>query len=404
MLLFFQVKVHSIERTMGVIKNTDLANKGYTLFDPMNTGTTYLIDNYGRIVHTWESPYIPNLSVYLLENGNLVRSIDSEDDNYGIEIMNWEGDLIWRYFYTETMYYQHHDIEPLPNRNILMVVRDIRVSSELEDAGRDPASISTARIWLEKIVEIKPIGIDDALVVWEWEVYHHLIQNFDPAKNNYGVVQDHPELVDVNYTPDMLREWLHANSVDYNSELDQVLISVRNLDELWIIDHSTTTIEAAGHTGGSSGKGGDILYRWGNPETYGALNNNDRKFYRQHDARWIDDGLSGGGNIMVFNNGEERPEGEYSTVDEIIVPIDINGNYTMPLQDNSYLPVEQTWNYTADPPINMYSQHISGAHRITNGNTMICEGYNSNFYEIQSISNKDLTSNLDPTCCFSHYF
>ena len=52
------------------------------------------------------------------------------------------------------------------------------------------------------------------------------------------------------------------NAVDYNAEFDQLMISVHNLSEVWIIDHSTTTAEAAGHTGGRSGKGGDILYRW----------------------------------------------------------------------------------------------------------------------------------------------
>jgi len=34
--------------------------------------------------------------------------------------------------------------------------------------------------------------------------------------------------------------------------------------------HSTTRAEAAGHTGRRSGKGGDLLYCWGNPRTYRA--------------------------------------------------------------------------------------------------------------------------------------
>jgi len=35
-----------------------------------------------------------------------------------------------------------------------------------------------------------------------------------------------------------------------------------------VIDHSTTTAQAAGHSGGTYGKGGDLLYRWGNPNAY----------------------------------------------------------------------------------------------------------------------------------------
>ncbi|MDA3838529.1 MAG: aryl-sulfate sulfotransferase [Candidatus Delongbacteria bacterium] len=373
-----------VDRTMGVIKNSDSAYEGYTLFNPSSAGDTYLIDNYGRVVHQWKSLYAPNLSIYLAENGNLIRSFQTTDANYGVEILNWDGDVIWNFVYTTADYYPHHDIEPLPNGNILMIVRDIRPRSEMEDAGRDPASISTARIWIEKIVEVEPTGLNTGNIVWEWEVYDHLIQDFDSAKDNYGVVEDHPELIDVNYTPTILREWLHANGLDYNSDLDQIVISLRNINEFWILDHSTTTTEASGDSGGNSGKGGDILYRWGNPQTYRSQVNNEQKFFEQHDARWVENGYPGEGNITVYNNGTIRPEGMYSSVDEIIVPVDINGNYTVPSLGDSYEPIDQTWVYTDKYPEDLFSPHISGAHRLPNGNTLICQGDDAHFYEVQS--------------------
>ncbi|MFT5802699.1 MAG: hypothetical protein ACI956_002520 [Nonlabens sp.] len=36
--------------------------------------------------------------------------------------------------------------------------------------------------------------------------------------------------------------------------MDQIALSVRKMSEVIIIDHSTTTAEAASHNGGNSGK------------------------------------------------------------------------------------------------------------------------------------------------------
>jgi hypothetical protein len=48
------------------------------------------------------------------------------------------------------------------------------------------------------------------------------------------------------------------NSIYYNEALDQIMLSVRGNSEVWVIDHGTTTTEAAGHAGGRYGKGGDL--------------------------------------------------------------------------------------------------------------------------------------------------
>src|SRR5262249_52369420 len=111
-----------------------------------------------------------------------------------------------------------------------------------------------------------------------------------------------------------LADWTHANPVSYNAKLDQVMVSPRGFSEFWIIDHSTSKAEAAGHKGGRHGKGGDLLYRWGNPEAYRAGTAADRRLFSQHDPHWIPEGLQGAGHVLVFNNGGGRPDGNYSSV------------------------------------------------------------------------------------------
>src|SRR5207248_6947015 len=122
-------------------------------------------------------------------------------------------------------------------------------------------------------------------------------------------------------------DWLHVNSVAYNAELDQIMLSVFEFSEVWVIDHGTKTAEAAGHEGGKSGKGGDLLYRWGNPRAYRAGTVKDQKLFGQHNAQWIAKGLPGEGHVLIFNNGMKRTGGAYSTVDEIVLPVDGKGRY-----------------------------------------------------------------------------
>lgn len=175
-------------------------------------------------------------------------------------------------------------------------------------------------------------------------------------------------------------DWTHMNSLAYNAELDQIMTTSYGLSEIWIIDHGTTTAEAAGHTGGRYGKGGDLLYRWGNPAAYRAGKAGDQTLFRPHNAHWIPRGLPGEGHILVFNNGVGRPEGNYSSVDEFVPPVDKNGGYT--LQPGACEPNAAIWSFTAPRKTDMYSSSISGAQRLSNGNTLICSGETGLIFEV----------------------
>ncbi len=371
--------------TVGLFQYDPESFEGYTLFAPMGATTTFLIDNYGRLVHGWESSYRPMLSAYLLEDGDLLRSIRiplADEAGGGVQKISWDGTVIWEFPFYGINYAQHHDIEPLPNGNVLILASEDKTYTEAVAMGRDPALLSEGVLTSEFIVEVEPTGPTSGNIVWEWHIWDHLIQDFDAGRANYGVVANHPELLDINFVKHSRADWIHANSIAYNAELDQIMISSRALNEIWVIDHGTSVTESSGHRGGNGDVGGDILYRWGNPRAYDAGTEDDQRFFAQHDAHWIETGLPGEGNIIVFNNGDGRPQGNYSTVIEIVPPVDHDGNYQQPAPGTAYAPAEPIWSYQADPPSGFYSGNISGAQRLGNGNTLICSGSKARFFEV----------------------
>jgi hypothetical protein len=177
------------------------------------------------------------------------------------------------------------------------------------------------------------------------------------------------------------------NAITYNSTLDQIMFSAHNLSEIYIIDHSTTTAQAATHTGGNHNKGGDFLYRWGNPQAYNHGTSTDQKLFQQHNPTWIPAGFKDAGNIMIFNNGVGRSGGNSASVDIIAQPVDANGNYTSPTGTNQFAPSAAYWSYSANPPSSFFTPVMGSAQRLSNGNTIICEATSGNFFEIDSNKN-----------------
>lgn len=382
-------------RTVGLFVNdTARAYRGYTLFAPKQNTMTYLINNEGRIVHQWTaSTYAPGQSVYLLENGHLLRSCMTRGrlsagggEGGRVEEYDWDDKLVWQLDFSTDTYMQHHDIRPLPNGNLLMLVIEKKTMAEAIAAGFDPASfqpeVAQKGLFLpDYVVEIEPTRPAGGTVVWEWHVWDHLIQDFDATKQNYGVPRAHPELIDAAGDGRKLPVfWNHMNSIDYHAGFDQIALSVRGNSEVWIIDHGTTTAEAKGHTGGRRGKGGDLLYRWGNPATYGAGTSRDQKYFEQHDVEWVRAGYPGEGRMTCFNNGLGR--GNYSTVDEFSPAVDAAGNYTTPAAGVAYGPATYSWSYQGNAANPLYSENISGAHRLPNGNTLLCSGTVGLFLEV----------------------
>jgi hypothetical protein len=387
-ILSGSVSLQAQQQTVGLFLNDSASFSGYTLYGTFDYPTIFLIDNEGSVVHFWNTDLGPGTS-YLLEDGKLLRIVRVPNPNFPsgasggrVQIMEWDGTLVWDYAYSSEEYLQHHDIEMLPNGNVLMIAWENKTAEDAIQAGRNPDLLKGGKLLMDYVVEVEPTGYSSGNIVWEWHTFDHLIQDYDSTKDNYGVVWEHPELIDINIVPEgKVKTFTHFNAIDYNEALDQILIGEDGFREVWVIDHSTTTEETSGHTGGNSGKGGDLLYRWGNPQTYRAGNEDDQKLFRLHNAQWIDPGNPGEGNILAFNNGTGRPDGNYSSIDEIVPPVDENGNYEL-IPGSAYGPEEPVWSYTAENPTDFYASFISGAQRLPNGNTLICDGPKGIFFEV----------------------
>lgn len=357
------------------------AQEGLTLYQPFGSTTTVLVDDGGTVVHNWLGTATPALSVYLLPDGDLLRSIGTQGfgggAGVGFERLSYDGVIEWQYSLSTATLTPHHDLTALPNGNVLLVIWEEVGPAAAIAAGRNPANLGNG-FRPDTIFEIEQTGPTSGAVVWEWHSFDHLVQDFDPSLPNYGVVADHPERIDINYGGN--NDWLHVNGIDYNANFDQIALAVPHFDEIWIIDHSTSTAEAASSTGGTSGKGGDLLYRWGNPEAYGRGTAADRVFYFIHDVQWIEDGRPGAGNLTVFNNGRSRPVGgDWSSADEWTPPVDALGNYSLS-PGAAFGPSELTWTYSDIG--NFFSHIMGGVERLENGNTLIVEGTSSHLFEV----------------------
>ncbi|MDF1866569.1 MAG: aryl-sulfate sulfotransferase [Saprospiraceae bacterium] len=386
----------SFSQTLGTLKNTEESLQGYTFFSPFSSTRAYMVDNCGQLVNRWDRGTRPGLAAYFLENGLMLRTykpapagpFTSASNAGGLELVDWDNNTVWSYEFNTPTWISHHDAVYMPNGNMLVLTWDLVYTDELIEMGRDPDEIAPeGYMWSERIIEVEPIGSNDMNIVWQWEVKHHYIQDFDSTKLNYGVVADHPELFNINLpelsssNSNSSRDWNHMNAIDYNPHLDQILLSVRNSDEIWIIDHSTTTNEATTHNGGLYGKGGDILYRWGNPSAYNRAQLSDQKLFGQHGVNWIKNGLEDAGKIMIFNNGNGRPGPDFSTGEVLTPPQDANGGYLVPNTD-PFGPATSQKVFGNMPGETFYSAYLSNIQRLPNGNTLLNAGSPGSIFEI----------------------
>jgi hypothetical protein len=323
--------------------------------------TAYLVNKEGEKLFTWNFDSLLGNDFELLPNGNAIGIFKTDNPafNFGgyggiVRIIKPNGTVDWEFEYSSSTYLSHHDVELLPNGNVLIFVWELIDTDTSIQNGAD----TNHELYPEKIIEVNP-NTDE--IVWEWRGWDHLVQEYDDSKLNYGIVADNPQLINLNYNIIDNGDFMHANGLDYDEDKDVIYLSMNNYSEVWVIDHSTTIIEASGSTGGAYGKGGDLLYRFGNPSAY---NNTfgDRLFYNNHFPNLIENGEPGDGNLLIYMNGNNVNQ---STVFEFEIPSTFNLTSSTNNEPNI------VWSFT-NP--DLYNGKVSGANRLSNGNTLICEG------------------------------
>ncbi len=373
------------QNTVGTIEyNPDLAQDGYNMIVPLFGNGATLVDMCGEVVHAWTSAdSLRNTTwSYLQENGDIVmtlRQANVANDVIWtgggggiIERRTWDNDVVWSYTLNDSLYRLHHDIHVMDNGNVLALVWELKDSLEYIAAGGDMSLIDDV-IWSEVILELEPNGNGGADVVWEWSAWDHLVQDYDETKSNYGVIADNPQKINLNSNTSQgqqpLADWLHMNSIHFNPVFGQIMVSVPNLNEVWIIDYA-------------GGAEGSIIWRWGNPAAYDRGTADDQKLFFQHDARWAYEGIGLSdphfGTVTVFNNrvpDAEAPAGYHSEACILEPVYDFYENeYALDLASGTYLPLDFDEVYAAPNPADLASNITSNYQILPDGHSLIGEG------------------------------
>jgi hypothetical protein len=385
-----RIKLHALAFQLFFVLSLAFAQQypGYTLYSTKNSTNAYLIDTNGTNYHSWTITGKPTCySTYLMPGGYLWRTVTKTGNSFTggpisgeFQKLDYNGNVLWDFVYSTTTYCTHHDICPMPNGNVLLIAYETKSAAEVAAAG---CSTFANTMWPDKIVEVQQTGATTGTVVWEWHAWDHLVQNTNPNAANYQTsVVNHPELLNINHNAQ--KDWLHVNGVHYNPILDQITFSSHNMNEMYVIDHSTTTAEAASHSGGNSGKGGDILYRWGNPSVYGA--SGTQIFKVVHDAHWIPDGCPNAGDLSGYNN---QGISTTASCSDIFTP-PLNGyNYTINL-GSAFGPAT----YNIRQASGGYNSNEGSSYQLPNGNILLNMGISGYIKEFDPNGNLLWTKTL----------
>ncbi|MGC8495521.1 MAG: aryl-sulfate sulfotransferase [Syntrophobacteraceae bacterium] len=295
------------------------AYNGFTLFTPTSSTVVRLIDMQGRFVHSWETPMQPGAHGQLLPDGHLLYAAKDDTAPFAVEF-NGAGGYVLEFDWEGNEVWRHED--PFMHHDIQRLDNGNTMTLRWVAVPDDIAAQ----------IEGGVAGTERKGVIWGealrevdkkgkvvWEWIAH--EHLDPKA--YPIC------------PLCARhEWLHCNAVDVLPNGD-VMISCHTQSRLLIIDRTTKKVK----------------WEWGKGE-----------LAHQHDPTTLENG-----NILVFDNGLHRPCNLISCTR--VLEIDRASG-------------EIAWEFMETNPATFYGAFISGAQRLPNGNTLICEGPKGRFFEV----------------------
>ena len=229
----------------------------------------------------------------------------------------------------------------MENGNLLITAYKKYNSEELLDKNyRWRASEEQTHLLLDVIYEVRPFYGKEVAncssgkrwctkVIWRWELVDH-IGDFDPGKITLNYVNIDSQTKDLGDFSARPVDQSLITSVDYDSKRDEILLTAKHHNEVWVIDHSVSTASAMG-------KAGDLIYRWGNIANYSvaaAKAKQPAQLANIVDAKWGQRGatLLLLGNSPLTNASDKNRAADSRFGAEVVqvpLPLDESGGYIL---------------------------------------------------------------------------
>jgi len=245
-------------RTTGaVIHQASAIQDGVNLFSIHSPCEARLIDNQGKVLHSWSREGKVWGHVELLEDGSIVVPTKEEDGSFLVKL-NWNNELVWRRPLSA-----HHDVEVLPGGSLSTLSFQWRmvpsISTEIEVRDELIVKMNSAG---EVQAEYSLVDLLDSSSDWEWEIIEPRLFSRDKS-----II----DLIHSNSVAWMQPSWEARNPLFAQGN---VMVSMRHQNRIVILRPET----------------GELLWQYGLGEISG-----------QHDATVLESG-----NILMFDNGLGR--------------------------------------------------------------------------------------------------